>query len=298
MNLWKEYLQPQSIGEVLDLLHESPKPVAIIAGGTDLLLDLRQGRHHPVHTLIDITYIPEMKGVDEKADGIHLGAATTFNEIIHHPLLIENAACLVEACSQIGGPQVRSVGTIGGNVAHALPAGDGSIALLALEAEVKIVSTNGVRWQPLEDFFVGVGKPGFDRLREVLTGFRIPIGSPRTGSAFQRIMRPQGVAIAILNMALNLQLTSAGEIDGASLTVGPAGPIPFRARKTEAALAGRTPDEATIQEVKTILNEETHFRTSAHRATAEYREHLVGILFQRVLNSAHQRVVDREKHDI
>jgi carbon-monoxide dehydrogenase medium subunit len=289
MNFWNQYLQPQTVDEALKLLAGWQGSTAIVAGGTDLLLDLQQGRHAPVEALIDITLIDEMSGIRLEADHIFLGAATTHREIIQNNLLEQHCNVLVEGCGLIGGPQVRNVATIGGNVAHALPAGDGTISLLALEAQAQLASPNGRRWLPVEVLFAGPGETTFDRGRELMVGFKLPLRGRNEGSAFRRIMRPQGVAIAILNMGAWVQLSPDGSLSQVRLAVGPAGPRPLRAHQTEAQLRGLKPDQQAIQDATATLLEEVQLRTSKHRATREYRVHLIAVLLERTLRAAVQQ---------
>jgi carbon-monoxide dehydrogenase medium subunit len=289
MALFQEYLQPQTVDEALQLLTKGKRTTAVIAGGTDLLLDIRQGRHDPVDQLIDISGIKEMQEIAEEGDYIYLGASVTHKEIINNPLLQEHAQCLVEGCGLIGGPQVRNVATIGGNVAHALPAGDGTIALLALDTEVRIASPEGIRCEPLIEIFAGPGNVTFDRKSELVVGFRFNKKGSNEGSAFHRVMRPQGVAIAILNMAAWVKLTDGGKLEKVRLSCGPAGPKPFRALKTEAFLDGKSWDESSYQESSKILGEEVSLRTSAHRATKEYRHKLLPQLLKKVVDQAIER---------
>jgi len=286
MTFWNHYLQPRTVDEALRLLAGGQGPTAIIAGGTDLLLDLQQGRQAPVETLVDITLIDELCGIRLETDHIFLGASTTHHEIIQNELLRKHCNVLVEGCSLIGGPQVRNVATIGGNVAHALPAGDGTISLLALEAQAQLASTSGRRWLPVEELFAGPGKTTFDRRHELLVGFKLPLQKPYAGSAFRRIMRPQGVAIAILNMGAWVQLTPDGSRAQVRLAVGPAGPRPLRAHQTEEQLRGRLPDEQALQDALQTLLAEAQLRTSKHRATQAYRIHLIAVLLERTLQGA------------
>jgi CO/xanthine dehydrogenase FAD-binding subunit len=294
MAVCEEYLQPLSVEEALAALKSASGPAAIVAGGTDLLLDLRQGRHPPVHTLVDVSAIPEMQAIRREGEHIFIGGAVTINSLLQHPLLLEHARCLVEACGLIGGPQVRNVATIGGNVAHALPAGDGTIALLSLDAEAQIVSQEAGRWEPLGELFEGPGKTAFDRGCEILVGFRIPRLNASEGTCFQRVMRPQGVAIAILNMSVWLRTSDDESIEDIRLTVGPAGPVPFRARQTEAALRGQIPQTRSIQTALDVLLAEARLRTSPHRATKEYRQLVLGVLLNRTLKIAYQRALENE----
>lgn len=275
MKCWNHYLLPNTVDEALSLLSQASGGARLIAGGTDLLLDIRQRRHPFVDTLVDVTRIPELRMIQSDSSGIYLGSAVTHREIIECSLLQENAACLVQACSLIGGPQVRNVATLGGNVAHALPAGDGTIALLALDAEAEIASSEDRRWQKVEDLFLGPGEVVFDRSKEILIRFRLPFLGEGEKTAFHRIMRPQGVAIAILNMALCVRATGEGLIEDMRLALGPAGPRPLRARKAEDVLRGSFVSQEMFSLAIDALHKEVSFRTSPHRATKEYREHIL-----------------------
>ena len=282
MTYWDHYLLPKTIDEALSYLNGAAGTARVISGGTDLLLDLRQGRHPPVGTLVDVTGIMELRDIQLEQSELFLGSAVTHREIIENSLLLEHARCLVEACGLIGGPQVRNVATIGGNVAHALPAADGSIALLALDAEAEIASAEGRRWVRVEDLFLGPGEAAFDSREEILVRFRLPLRCDNEKSAFHRIMRPQGVAIAILNMALWVRHDPVDTIVDIRLAVGPAGPKPFRARETEDHLRGNLMNGEIFQEAVEILQNEAKVRTSPHRATKGYRKHLLGFLLSQV----------------
>ena len=289
MNHFQEYLQPKSIEEALNDLSSATGSVAVIAGGTDLLLELRQGRHPAIERLVDVSGIDSLRDVRVEGDHIYLGAGVTHKEIISNPLLGEHARCVVEGCGLIGGPQVRNVATIGGNVAHALPAGDGTISLLALDTEVQLATAEGTSWEPLIEIFRGPGEVNFDRKKVLIAGFRFRTKDEKEGSAFQRVMRPQGVAIAILNMAGWLKIGPDGEIERTRISCGPAGPKPFRAYQTEKFLAGKKWDDGVYQQAAEILGGEVSLRTSAHRATKEYRHKLLPVLLQKVIEKAIHR---------
>ncbi len=289
MNYYRDYLQPKSIAEALKNLTEGTGSVAVIAGGTDLLLDLRQGRHPAVDRLVDVSGIPELKNITREGDQIIIGACVTHKRIVSDSLLQENAQCVVEGCGLIGGPQVRNVATIGGNVSHALPAGDGTISMLALDTEVEVISSEGAVWQPLIDIFAGPGKVNFDRSNALVARFRFGAREAREGSAFHRVMRPQGVAIAILNMAAWVKLNEDGSLEKVRISCGPAGPKPFRAAKTEDFLAGKKWDEAVFEKASEILAGEVSLRTSKHRATKEYRHKILPVLLHKVMDTAVER---------
>src|SRR3990172_9034056 len=158
MNLWQQYVRPISVTEAVTALTAAPGPALPLAGGTDILLDLQQGRHSPVHTIVDLTEIPEMKYLELRDGRLFIGAGVPLSRIARDPLVATHARALVEACDLVGGPQVRNVATLGGNVAHALPAADGTIGLMCLAAEAEVAGPAGNRCMPLSELFLGPGK--------------------------------------------------------------------------------------------------------------------------------------------
>lgn len=292
MTIWKSYHVAHSITDALEALASAPDAARLVAGGTDLLLDLQQGRHAPVHTLVDVSEIPEMKVIEERVTGLYIGAAVPLNQVVASRLVWEHCRALHEAAALIGGPQVRNTATLGGNVAHALPAGDGTIALLALGAEAEIAGRAGRRRAAIGELFLGPGRSTLEAAHELLVGFHLPLRKVGEASAFQRVMRPQGVAIAILN--LGAWLRREGErIAEVRIGVGPAGPTPFRARAAEESLAGRGLDLDSLRIAGEALLSEARFRTSPHRATAQYRVEMAQVLLEDVLRLAWERARSR-----
>ena len=300
MPIWNSYYLPESIDEALNLLTAGPGPARLVAGGTDLLLDLQQGRHPPVEALVDVTRVVEMTVLETRGDHLFIGAAVPLSRCSASPLVRGNARALVEACGLIGGPQVRNTATLGGNVGHALPAADGAIALLALDAQAEVARCGHAgqverRLTPLIGLYAGPGKSALDSQRELIVGFRIPLVQAGEGSAFQRVMRPQGVALPILNMAtwVRRRQSEAGEvIDDVRISVGPAGPVPQRATAAEEVLRGKRPEPAVIADAVTALGEQVRFRSSPRRSTAEYRRMLSASLLEAVLKAAWQRTAE------
>ena len=288
MNLWQEYLRPTNLSQALKALTEATGPVLPIAGGTDLLLDLEQGRHSPVHTLLDVTSIEEMTALDVRGGELFIGAAVPVNRIVLDPLVQTHAQALTEACNLIAGPQVRNVATLGGNVAHALPAADGTIALLALHAQAEIAGLTGTWRVPFRDLFLGPGKSSLKHGEELLVGFYLPLSQRGRASCFQRIMRPQGVALPIINLAIWLE-RKHDLINQVCLAVGPGGPTPWRGTDVENILIGKPLDPPTLTAAEEALLTQIGFRSSARRASAEYRRHLVTGLFRDVLETAWKR---------
>ncbi len=198
---------------------------------------MQQGRSPTVETLVDVTGIDELKEIRIEDDSIFIGAGVVHRRIVEHPDLQRFAQVLTEACGLIGGPQVRNVATIGGNVAHALPAGDGTIALVTMDARALLAHGSERTWNPIRELYAGPGKPSFNPADTLVVGFQIPKTSSGEGSAFRRIMRPQGVAIAILNMGVWVRTADSGTIEAIRIGVGPAGPTPLRAEKRKPCLS-------------------------------------------------------------
>ncbi|MDY6847132.1 MAG: xanthine dehydrogenase family protein subunit M [Chloroflexota bacterium] len=288
MHLWQEYRQPDSISEAIDDLLNAPAPVVPIAGGTDLLLDMRQGRHDPANTIVDLTGIPELNVIEERDNYLYIGACVPVGRIIADPHVKDNAQALIEACDLIAGPQVRNTATLGGNVAHALPAADGTIALAALGVTAEIANPKGLRKLPFRDLFQGPGKSTIDKTSELITGFYIPLSNRNQASAFKRIMRPQGVALPILNCAVWLE-RKGNTIKDVRIAVGPGGPTPFRASSAEDLMRDQICNDTLINEAVMKLLKQGSFRTSPHRATSEYRKHILARLFSDTFNEAFQR---------
>lgn len=299
MPLWKRYHQPTTIEEALALLAQYDGRARVISGGTDLLLEMQQGHRPPLEALVDVAAIGEMMGIEERDGYVAVGAAVPHTQIVESELVVRQATCLVESCGVIGGPQVRNVATLGGNVAHALPAADGTTALVALDAEAEVATLDGRAWRPILSLFRGPGESAVDPTRELITRFRFPAAAPGAASAYKRIMRPQGVALPILAGAVWVRVQGskgAGEqskIVDVRICLGPVQPIPCRAMQAEAALRGRMLDEALADGVAAAQAEFSP-RASKYRATAEYRREMIAVLLRRALPLAVQRAAGGE----
>lgn len=295
MNLWQEYYRPGTVAQALTALKNMPGPVVTIAGGTDLMLDLQQGRHPPVHTLVDLTSVEEMCLLETRGDELFIGAAVPVTKLVLSPLVILHAQALMEAASLIGGPQVRNMATLGGNVAHALPAGEGTIALTALNVQAEVADLTSTRRVSLISLFAGPGKSTLRKSEELVVGFWLPLIRKGQASCFKRIMRPQGVALPILNTAVWLE-RDGDTIHDIRIAVGPAGPTPFRAIGAEEALRGKKFGEQAVLEAQEALLAEARFRTSPQRASADYRKHLSSGLFMDTLRGAWDRAGEDQSY--
>lgn len=288
MAYWKKYYTPRTVTEAVGILAEHDGNARMIGGGTDLLLEIQQGHRPPVEALVDPCCIEGLSAIVEEGDYLVLGAGVTHTQIVNDERIRRHGTCLVESCGVIGGPQVRNVGTLAGNVAHALPAGDGTIGLLALGGEVEIASPDGVAWAPMQDTFLGPGKSTVDPTRMMIARIRFKPTGAQEASAFRRIMRPQGVALPMISMAARLHLD--GEtITAARVTIGPASTVPFLAEDAGAYLVGKPATPDTYKEAAERAAREATFRTSKHRSTADYRDVMVHVQLPKVLAKAVER---------
>jgi len=301
--LWHDYHLPTSVGEALRLLASYHGEARVVAGGTDLILEIQQGHRPPVRALVDVTRLARANEIRREGEYVILGCGVTHTQIVNSPLIQQQGSALVEGCSVIGGPQVRNVATLVGNIAHALPAGDGTLSLLALGGEAQVTrckrqdaehmaqeDTNEIEseWITLEKLYLAPGRSLVDQTREIITALRfIPTGQ-QEASAFARIMRPQGVALPILGMAARLKL-EGDNIQAVRIAVGPVAPTPLRACNTEAFLAGRPAKDEVIEAAVPVLLNECQPRTSAHRSTAVYRREMLSVLLRQVLSLAIRR---------
>ncbi len=288
MPLWNEYYLPTSVEEAVTLLARYDGKARVVAGGTDLILDLQQGNEEPLEALIDVTRLSGLNAIEQQGALITIGCGVTHNQIVESQLLHQKATCLVEAAYVVGGPQVRNVATLGGNVSHALPAADGTTALNALDTEVEVASHTGRRWIPFNALFLGPGKSAIDSTREVLTAIRFKATGDREASASSRIMRPQGVALPIMNMSVRVRVID-DRLDEVVVAVAPVAPTPFRCAQTEAFLKDKPATAESIEAAIPILLGECKPRTSPRRATAEYRREVLPVLLRRTLNRAIER---------
>lgn len=290
MRLWNKYHLPSTVHEALNLLQGYDGQARVVAGGTDLLLELKEG-HHPIQeALVDITAITEMNQIQQEGDFILIGAGVTHSHIVKMPVLSDRATCLVESCGVVGGPQVRNVGTIGGNVAHALPAGDGTTSLVGLDAEAEVIVQGQRQWLPILQLFKGPGKSLLDSTRDLLIRFRFKLCQPHEATAFKRIMRPQGVALPILGCAVWVRLDANGDnFEDVRISIAPVGPTPHRALDAEAVLKGQAANQSSIEKAIETAWNTINPRTSKYRATAAYRREMIAVLLQRTLSLAIER---------
>ena len=284
--MWQSYEMPASVEEALEALGRFEGRAQIIAGGTDLIIELQEGKH-TVECLVDVTRIPGLDQIEQIDDWILIGPNVTFRQIKDSSLLQGQARVLAEAAASVGALQIQTVATLAGNVASALPAADGCVALLALDAEAQVTSVSGQYWHPVGELFLGPGKSSVDPTRQMITSIRFPSPQGRHGSAWERIGRRRALVLPILNCAVSVVLDSdSRSIEAARLGLGPVAPVPFRARETEAFLAGKPATEETFVQAAQIAAAEAKPRTSVLRASKEYRTRVLQVLVRQGLGRA------------
>jgi carbon-monoxide dehydrogenase medium subunit len=280
---------PQSIAEAVQWLNHYDGRAQVIGGGTDLLLEIQQGLRPAVEAMVDPSRITGLDRITMDDEHITIGCAVTHTQIVNDEDIIRHGTCLVESCGVIGGPQVRNVATLAGNVAHALPAGDGTIGLLALGGEVEVADASGSRWMALQEAFLGPGKSAIDHHRALLTRLRFRPTGPREASAFMRVMRPQGVALPMISMAARLQLDDSDTITAARISLGPAGPVPYLAEAAMEVLTGGPAAAEQFDKAAEAVLDSVTLRTSKYRATQEYRVQMIRTQLPLILARAAER---------
>jgi carbon-monoxide dehydrogenase medium subunit len=286
INRWEHYYTPTSIKEAVEILARYDGEARVVGGGTDLLVETRRGMHKPVTAMVDVTHIDGLGEISLEDGYIVIGCGVTHSRVIGDPRIIEHGTCLAESCGVIGGPQVRNVGTLAGNVAHALPAGDGTIGLLALGGEIEVADVDGTRWMPLQESFRGPGKSFIDRYRQVLTRLRFRPTGPGEGSAHHRVMRPQGLCLPIISMGVRVAVDAADLISDARISMGPVGPVPHLAEPAMAVLVGGPASAEQFAKAAEVALQNVELRASKYRATREYREQMVRTFLPAILERA------------
>jgi len=243
-----EFYQPTTLEEALKVLDEKQGPLKILAGGTDLMLDIRS-KKYPVAGIVDITRLSELKKITVEEDVVKIGSLVTFAEAASSKLLQERVSLLAEAAGVVGAPQIRNQGTIGGNIANASPAADSVVPLIALDAVVSVASSVGFKEVPLHQLLCGVGKTTLAP-NEVITEIKFKLPSPNARSGFVKFGRRNALAIARMSVAILLDF-EAETIKDARVALGAVAPNPFRSTELENMLINKSAGEVDVEEVIT-----------------------------------------------
>lgn len=288
-----EYHRALKVEQALELLSQFERlneKCAIVAGGTDLIPHIRQGKMPAAVHVIDISAVDELNYVVKDGTLIRIGAATKLSEIETSNLIGQDVPLLRHAVNQLGSLQIRSAGTIGGNLCNASPAADTAPPLLALGTELEVRSINGERTIPLTEFFLGPGRTALQS-DEILAEIRIPMHErSATGSRFIKLGRRNSFTLSVVSVATLVKLKN-GLFDDIRIAVGSVAPTPIRASKAEGCLVGRKVSIQAVEEAAKIVGSEVK-PISDVRASAEYRKDMSSILTKRALTSSVAEAAD------
>lgn len=273
-----EYYCPDTVKDAVSLLHRLGNG-KILAGGTDWMVHRRESGEEPA-AYLDITRIPRLRTIAREQDKLWIGAAVTFAEIERSEQIQTCCALLGQAAASVGSPQIRSCGTIGGNLANASPAADSVPALTALGATAELEGPDGVRCVRVEDLIIGMGKT-IMQPDELLTGVYVPVLQPDMRAAFDKIGRRKALAIARMNGACVLQM-QGDVIAHARLCIGAVMNQPRRCTAAEALLQGRRPDDALFRQAGEAVREMT-LQYTGMRASSAYKLPVVVDFTQKLL---------------
>ncbi|WP_042667547.1 FAD binding domain-containing protein [Desulfurococcus amylolyticus] len=274
------YYRPSTLDEALKLLGELSEKARILAGGTDLVLDLKIKRYN-VSDLIDISKLNELRYIIDEGDRIRIGALTSIQEIADSSVIAEKAPSLKKAADEFAYWQIRNMATIGGNLCNASPAADTAPPLLVHEALVKTASIEGERIIPITEFFKGPRQTAL-KPSEILVEVAIPSKpQPPWRHAYYKLGRRRGHEISVTSIAIAASI-DAGVFQDIRIALGSMAPTPVRARSVEVFLKGRKVSESVIEEAVEKLSSDVK-PISDVRASAEYRLHVSKALLKDML---------------
>ena len=280
-----EYAAPATLAVALALLAERRGDASILAGGTDIIVQAREGRRRPA-LLLDVKKIPELTGVRASSDGgLTIGAAVPCARLCANADLARLYPVLVEAAGLIGGTAIQSRASLGGNLCNASPAADSIPALIALGAVCEIAGSTGTRELRVEEMCIEPARNALGE-DEMLVALRLPAPAPNSGAAFERFTPRYEMDIAVCNCAASVTLANDGStfVSG-RIALGAVGPTPLLAREASAALAGRPVTPGTIDEIAGAAAAAVRPITDM-RGSAAQRLHLSEVLARRVLERA------------
>ncbi len=284
--MWNKYFIVTSSEEALEILAEKQETCRLIAGATDLMLELERGVRKGIGTLVDISRISGLDSICEDEQGmIHIGALVTHNQCLGSALLCEKALPLVQACWQVGSPQIRNRGTIAGNLITASPANDTISPLMALGAEVCLKSVTGLRWVNLNAFYTGVRKTVM-RPDEMMTEIRFPALRSSDQGLFFKLALRNAQAISLLNATILLQ-KKGDVVEKAVITLGAVAPTIIHVPEAEKFLAGKVLSEDVIEKAAEFASQVASPITDV-RSSAVYRKEMVKVTIRRGLRALAQ----------
>jgi len=281
---------PRTVEDAFRLLAEL-KDARVAAGGTDLLVDLKQGLVK-VRDILSLKQVEELKGIDRKNNTIRVGALVTPQEIINSPLIKKYIPALQDAARSMASFQIRSIATIGGNISSAVPSADLPPILIAADASVELRCADASREILLSDFFIGP-RETVCRCEELLTQVLIPLPPPNTGMSYQKFSLREANALAVASVASRLTMKK-GRIERAAIVLGAVSPTPAFSAKATEFLIGKDPSSSLFEEAGRLAKEECS-PISDIRGTIWFRKELIPVLTRRSLSQALKRAQEKSR---
>jgi carbon-monoxide dehydrogenase medium subunit len=280
-----EYVRASTVSQAVDLLRKNGERAKVLAGGQSLIPLLKLRLASP-EILVDIGRIPGLSSIQEDGAGLKIGALARHRDLEHATAIRERYPLLGDVPKVLGDPEVRNLGTIGGSLAHADPAGDWGTALLAFDAKLVASGPKGKRTIPVDEFFEDTFSTALQPA-EILTEIRIPKPAARSGGAFKKLKRKTG-DFAIVSAAAQLELDASGAIAKVRIGLGAVGATPVRAKRAEAALLGKKPGDAAFDEAGRLAAQESNPSSDLHGSEA-YKKAMVQVFTKRALQTAAER---------
>jgi carbon-monoxide dehydrogenase medium subunit len=274
--------------EAVEMLHAEGGKARLIAGGTDLILEIRD-QTNEFEVLVDISHVPGLDRIEKKGELICLGPLVTMAKAESSAMLKQDAPALAEACSWVGGPQIRNRATLAGNIVSAQPAADGAMALLALDARLKILGRLGERTLMLSESYAGVGRSHIDSSAEVISSIEWIAQRPGEVSAFRRMTKRKALALPQLNCAVWMSQTG-NQCTAIRIALGPVAESPFRARQAEAFLLRKSLSLENLAACAAAACKEAQPRDSVLRGSGRYRKQIVAVIVRETLEQAANRL--------
>jgi carbon-monoxide dehydrogenase medium subunit len=286
-----DFHEPKTVNEACQILAEYGTKAKILAGGTDLMVNMKKKILSP-QQLVSISRIPELKDMEASADQIRIGACFTVADLCESDAIQKRLSALAEGAKNLGTPLIRNLATIGGNLGSARPAADLPPPLMAYGAQVVLSSLSGERTVSLDQFFLG---PGFTAMKpdEILSEIQVPPLPLLSGAGYINIGVRKGQDCNLVNVASFIALDADGIIQNARIVMGCVGPIPLRAHSAEKILIGQKAENALFSRAGAAASSDST-PIDDFRGTAAYKKEMVGVLTRRTLDIAFHKATHRQ----
>ncbi|KNZ43618.1 FAD binding domain-containing protein [Acetobacterium bakii] len=281
-----DFFTPKTINEAKALLNQYQESASILAGGTDIVIEMNEGHVRP-DVVIDIKRLKELEYIRIDGEQIRIGALSTFAMIASHPVIQERVRVLCQAASTVGSPQIRNLGTIGGNLATSSVAGDGVSAMMTLNASVVLDSVRGKRTVPLAEFLEGKGVSNRNALLadEIMTEIFFDLPDDHTATAFYKLAKRKSLAISVIGAGILVQVDDAGICTKASLRGGCLSRYPLHFKEAEAHLLGEKITRELLEETLPMLHDAVYESAKSRPWSVFYKKESVQGVYRKLFDA-------------